>query len=136
TSAQPQNYLDWVAQQAVFDSIAAIAGGDFTLHLPDAAPEDVVVQRVTASFFDVLRIRPAIGRTFTSDNEVDGRHRVVVLSDAFWRRRFAGRSDIVGQEIPLDDGRFEVMGVMPSGVTYPIGALRPTDLWVPYVVPE
>ena len=43
---------------------------------PGAEPEDLVAQRVTAGFFDVLRVRPAIGRAFTAENEVDGRHRV------------------------------------------------------------
>jgi MacB-like periplasmic core domain len=81
---QPQNYLDWAAQQQVFESIAAIADlAEFTLRVPGAEPEDLVAQRVTAGFFDVLRIRPALGRAFTAENEVDGRHRVAILSDAF-----------------------------------------------------
>ena len=62
SSSAPQNYLDWAAQQQVFESLAAIAGGAATLREPGAEPEDLRVQRVTASFFDVLRVRPAIGR--------------------------------------------------------------------------
>jgi putative ABC transport system permease protein len=133
---QPQNYLDWVAQQRVFASIAAIASGEGTLLEPGTEPEDLVMQRVTAGFFDVLRIRPALGRPFTADNEVDGNQRVAVLSEAFWKRRFGGNPDVVGHTIQLDDARYEVLGIMPPGVTYPVGAARPTDLWVPYVVPE
>ena len=48
----------------------------------------------------------------------------------------AADPSIVGRTIPLDDGAYEVVGIMPVGVTYPVGAVRPTDLWVPYVVPE
>jgi putative ABC transport system permease protein len=73
---QPQNYLDWIVQQRVFESMAALWDASPTLRLPGAEPEELVAERVTASFFDVLRIRPAIGRPFTADNEVDGRHRV------------------------------------------------------------
>jgi putative ABC transport system permease protein len=135
SSAAPQNYLDWAAQQQVFEAIAAIAGGAFTLREPGAEPEDLRAQRVTAGFFDVLRIRPALGRAFTTDNEVDGRHRVAVLSDALWRRRFGGNPEIVGRPIPLEGGSFEVIGVLPPEVTYPVGAPRATDIWVPYVVP-
>lgn len=62
TSAAPQNYVDWAAQQEVFESIAAIAGGSVTLREPGAEPEDLRAQRVTAGFFDVLRVRPALGR--------------------------------------------------------------------------
>jgi putative ABC transport system permease protein len=90
---------------------------------------------VTAGFFNVLRARPAIGRPITAENEVDGRHRVAVLSDALWRRRFGGNPDITGRTIPLEGGSYEVIGVMPPDFAYPLGAARATDLWVPYVVP-
>jgi predicted permease len=134
---QPQNYLDWVAQQRVFESIAAIHDlNQSTLDLPGAAPEEIVMHRVTAGFFEVLRIRPAIGRAFTAENEVDGRQRVAVLSDALWRRLFNGDPNVLGRTVPLNDGSYEVVGVMPAGVSYPIGAVKPTDLWTPYVVPE
>ena len=136
SSIAPQNYVDWAAQQTVFESIAAIAGGAFTLREPGAEPEDLRAQRVTAGFFEVLRVRPALGTRFTVDNEVDGRHRVAVLSDGLWRRRFGGDPAIVGRAIPLEGGTYEVVGVMPADFEYPIGATRPTELWVPYVVPE
>ena len=132
---QPQNYLDWTVQQQVFESLAATADGEFTLQMPGAAPEDVVALRVTASFFDVLRIRPAIGRVFTADSEVEGQHRVAIVSDAFWRQHLGASPDVVGRTITLEGATYEVLGVMPREVTYPVGALRPTDLWVPYVVP-
>ena len=93
---------------------------------------------MTAGFFDVLRIRPAFGRAFTADHEIDGRHRVVVLSDGLWRRRFGGNPDIVGRTITFDDGSYEVSGIMPPGVSvtspYSGGVLRPTEILVPYVV--
>ena len=59
--------MDWVAQQRVFESIAAIGwdGPVFTLREPGTEPEDVAVQQVTGGFFDVLRIRPALGRPLT-----------------------------------------------------------------------
>ena len=133
---QPQNYLDWISQQQVFSSMAAMWEVSPTLRLASTEPEELGAERVTASFFDVLRVKPAIGRAFTADNEVDGRHRVAVLSDALWHRRFGANPEIVGRTIPLDDGAYEVVGIMGPGVTYPVGARRPTDLWVPYVVPE
>ena len=135
SSAAPQNYLDWAAQQQVFESIAAIAGGSFTLREPGAEPEDLRAQRVTSGFFSVLRVNPALGRPFTAENEVDGHHRLAVLSDGLWRRRFGGDPQIVGRTIPLEGGAYEVVGVMPPDFEYPVGAARATDLWVPYVVP-
>ena len=135
SSAAPQNYLDWAAQQQVFESMAAIAGGSFTLREPGAEPEDLRAQRVTAGFFNVLRVNPALGRPFTTENETDGNHRMAVLSDGLWRRRFGGDPQIIGRTIPLEGGAYEVIGVMPAEFEYPVGAARSTDLWVPYVVP-
>ena len=145
SAAAPQNYIDWAAEQRVFESIAAIASGWFTLRAPGSEPESLVPQRVSSGFFDVLRVRPAIGRAFTAANEVSGRNRVVILSDGLWRRRFGGDPQVVGRMIPLDDleaerstpgpDMYEVIGVMPAEFTYPVGASRPTDIWLPYVIP-
>ena len=135
SSIAPQNYIDWAAQQQVLEGLAAIGSGAFTLRYPGAEPEELRAQRVTASFFDVLRVRPAIGRPFTAAHEADGQHQVAVLSDGLWRRRFGSDPQIVGQTIPLEGGAYEVLGVMPAAFAYPIGAVRPTELWVPYVVP-
>ncbi len=135
SASAPQNYMDWAAQQQVFESMAAIAGGALTLREPGAEPEEVRAQRVTAGFFDVLRERPVMGRAFSPAHEVQGQHQVVVLSDALWRRRFGADPNIIGTSIPLEGAGYEVVGVMAPGFTYPVGAPRPTDLWVPYVVP-
>ena len=141
----PQNYRDWAAQQQVFESMAAIASGWLTLRLPGVAPESLVPQRVTAGFFKVLRVSPALGRTFTVENETAGADRVALLSDALWRRGFGADPHIVGRVIPLElleggrgagEAGYEVIGVMPQDFTYPVGAARPTDVWIPYVVPE
>jgi putative ABC transport system permease protein len=136
----PQNYMDWAADERVFESMAAIASGWLTLREPGVEPESLVPQRVTAQFFDVLRVRPALGRVFKAENEIGGRDRVAVLSDALWHRRFNGDPQIVGRTILLDDveseeGRYEVLGVMPPEFAYPVSVTRPTDIWIPYVVP-
>ena len=135
SSAAPQNYVDWAARQDVFESIAAIAGINFVLREPGAEAEDLRGQRVTAGFFDVLRVEPRIGRRFRSENETEGQHLVAVLGHDLWTRRFGADPNIVGKMIHLEGGPYEVIGVMPASFTYPIGAARQTELWVPYVVP-
>ncbi len=141
----PQNYLDWAAEQRVFESMAAVGSGWFTLRRPGVEPESIVPQRVTSGFFDVLRVHPSLGRPFTTENEVPGRERVAVLSDAAWRRWFGADPQIVGRLVPLEDleggqaasesGGYEILGVMPPGFAYPVASMRPTDIWIPYVVP-
>ncbi len=101
--AAPQNYLDWVAGQRVFESMAAVGSGWLTLRLPGGEPESLIPQRVTASFFQVLRVQPALGRAFTAENEVAGRDRVAVLSDVLWRRRFGADLNVIGRVVRLDD---------------------------------
>jgi putative ABC transport system permease protein len=135
SSSAPQNYMDWAAQQQVFEAMAAIAGGALTLQEPGGEPEEIRASRVTAGFFDVLRVRPAMGQPFTSAHETEGNHQVVVLSDGLWRRRFGADPGMVGRSIPLEGARYEVVGVMPPDFAYPIGAVRSSEMWVPYVVP-
>ena len=135
SSSAPQNYADWFAQQQVFESMAAIAGGAFTLREAGSEPEEIRAQRVTSEFFKVLREQPVLGHTFTKENEVEGNHRVAILSDGLWRRRFNTDPNIVGTSIPLEGGSYEVIGVMAPDFAYPIGAARPTEMWTPFVVP-
>jgi putative ABC transport system permease protein len=135
SSSAPQNYVDWAKQQQVFEAMAAVAGGALTIKEADGEPEEIRAQRVTADFFTVLREQPVLGRGFNAEHELDGQHRVAVISDAIWRRRFAGDPGIVGKQIPVEGGSYEVLGVMGPDFAYPVGSARPTEMWVPYVVP-
>lgn len=130
-----QDFVDWREQQDVFQAIVAMGGTSLALQEGER-PEDVRAQRVTAGFFDVFRVVPQVGRPFTSDQEVEGAHRVVLISDGFWRRRYAADPDIVGKTITATDGTWEIQGVMPRGFAYPLGASRPTEVWIPWFQPS
>lgn len=136
-SSAPQNFVDWkAAEQDVFDALAASAGiGGFTIR-DGGQPEELRAIRTTANLFSVLRVRPAIGRPFTSEHEADGNHRVMVISDGLWRRRFGADPNVVGRTMTFESGTWEVVGVMGPEFRYPIGPSRPTDLWVPYAMAE
>ena len=82
---------------------------------------------VSAPFFDVLAVRPALGRTFAADESEPGRERVAVLGHALWRERFAGSPSVIGQTVQLDGEPYEVIGVMPEGFHFP----GERELWVP-----
>jgi putative ABC transport system permease protein len=133
SSEAPQNFLAWRAQQDVFDGLAAAASTRLTLRTGDGA-ESLRVARVTSDLFHVLRVPPATGVPFATDNEVEGRHRVAVLSDSFWRRHFGADPHVVGKTLTLDEGVYDVVGVMPPGFRYPIDSSQPSDLYVPYVM--
>jgi hypothetical protein len=90
-------------------------------------PERLVVARVSQSFQPVLGVHVAIGRWFTADEDAPNQNRVVVLSDAVWRRRLGGDPSVVGRTISLNDVPHRVIGVMAPAGTFP----RATDVWVP-----
>jgi putative ABC transport system permease protein len=69
---------------------------------------------VSTEFFDTLGVRPLLGRTFRTSEGVWGSHRAVVLSESFWRSRFAARPDILGAVLRLDGESWTVIGVMPA----------------------
>ena len=131
----PQNYLDWRTAHHVFDGLAAGAfGGGYRLR-GDGAVRDIRTRRVTHELFAVLRVRPDLGHTFSAEQEVEGRNHVAVISHEFWRQQFGGDPKIVGQTLALDNGVYEILGVMPAGFTYPIGLPESPQMWVPLVIP-
>jgi putative ABC transport system permease protein len=129
----PQNFLDWRAQQDVFAGLAAVNEARFSFKREgDGEPETLRSQMVTAEFFHVLRVTPFIGRPFTQENEVNGRGRVAVISYSLWQRRFGGAPDILRKPLRGVLADLEIVGVMPPGFVYPVGASEPAQLWMPF----
>jgi putative ABC transport system permease protein len=94
-----------------------------------AEPERLDGQRVSASYFAVLGVRPAIGRTFTASDDRAGAPPVVLLSDALWRRRFNADPAIAGRTVSLDDQICTVAGVLPASFE---NVLAPAaEIWMP-----
>jgi putative ABC transport system permease protein len=114
----PANFLDWRVRNHSFTGVAGFESASLTLTGGDR-PEGIVASMVNANFFDVLEMKPALGRTFIASDEGQGAPRTVILSDALWRERFGGRPDAIGQSVAFDDQRYTVIGVMGPGVVYP-----------------
>ena len=132
--AAPQNYLDWRAQQTAFSGLAAIGYASVSLKGDGSRePETLMAKAVTWEFFPVLGVKPLIGRTFTAENETHARARVAVISYSLWQRRFNGDPNIVGRHLPGLRVDLEILGVMPPSFAYPVGAPRPTEVWLPNV---
>ncbi len=89
----------------------------------------IKISLVSATFFPLLRVRPALGRFFGSDEDRQGAALVVVLSHEFWRRQFGGDSGVLGRQLPLGRGTYAVIGVAPPGF---FGLdLQSVDAWAP-----
>jgi putative ABC transport system permease protein len=111
-----------------FSTIAVMKAWQSTATGP-AEPERLTGQRVTAGYFRVFGVAPALGRDFADSDDRANGPRVVILSDALWRRRFGADPAIVGRTITLDDDPHLVIGIMPKGFQ---SVLAPSaELWAP-----
>src|SRR5437763_210009 len=126
-SVAPPNFVDWRAQNQVFDNLAAVNVANYSLTGQDK-PERILGARVSASLFKVLGVLPALGRGFTSEEDRHGRHQVAILSQGLWERRFGRDPGILGKTITLDAESYTVVGVMPAGFQFPNAE---TELWTP-----
>src|SRR5262249_20200866 len=114
--------------QRSFEATALYKSVTLNLVTPDQ-PELVQAEMVSASYFPLLGIRAEVGRTFLpSEDEVTGRDFVTVISHSLWVNRFAADPAIAGKTIVLNQNRYTVTGVLPSGF-HALGG--PSDVWVP-----
>lgn len=127
------NFLDWREQSQSFETLVAYepramnltSGGD---------PERLQGTVTTAGLFELLRVQPAMGRTFVPEEEQPGKGNVVILSDGLWRHRFGADPDLLGETITLDRKGYTVVGIMPPGFQHPCPwSIGDTiDVWVPF----
>jgi predicted permease len=116
-AANQLKFLFWREHSRSFEAMAArgvvigfnLSGGN--------EPEYVSGMKVSGDFFRVFGARPALGRSFTADEDRPGGSRVAVLTDSLWRRRFGGNPGLIGQTITLNSEPYIVIGVLPQGFT-------------------
>ena len=127
------DYLAFEARASLFESIAAFRNREYELSGVEP-PERVIVTRASATLFETLGVRPALGRAFTREDDEPARL-VAVLSDALWTRKFARDPAAIGRAILLDRQPFTIVGIMPRGFMFPQrGPLInnvPADVYVP-----
>ncbi len=126
----PANFLDWKEQNKVFDHLAALRFWYYTVTgLGD--PERYQGARVSADFFPLLGVKPELGRNFGPEEEQVGRDHVVVLTHAFWQRRFGGDRNIVGRSLTIDNEPFTIIGVLPASFRFSRVLNAELELWMP-----
>jgi putative ABC transport system permease protein len=121
----------WRDRARSFTDVAAMVPAPRTLQGTPA--ERIRAAQVSAAYFRLLGVRPALGRAFTTADELNGGADVAILSDAFWRRRFGADSSIVGRPIVMDGASYTVVGVMPRDFEPPrFGWMTEDPLWIPF----
>jgi len=134
----PGNFVDWREQNNVFDGMAGWYQASRTLRGEHDA-QQVEVAQVAGDFFQVLGVKPAIGKAFhpidspgvqynMANMYVSG-DRIAVISDGLWRRRFNADPTIVGKDIMMDGRGWRVVAVMPASFAIPN---LEVDMWTPW----
>jgi putative ABC transport system permease protein len=127
----PGNVIDWRARTRSFDHMVMWRNWYYTVREVgpgSAAPEAVRGVRVSRTFFRMLGVNAALGRTFLDEEGVLGRDRVVVLTQGLWARRFGADPAIVGRHILVDARPATVIGVLPKSFQFYQPDL---DVWMP-----
>ena len=128
TGTSIPDLVDWTARSSTVDDLAAFQYATVTLTGLDA-PERASVVRATANLPAQWQIQVAIGRSFRPDDGRIGATRVALLTDRYWRERFAARPDVIGTSVFLDGIPHTLVGVVAASAGR--GIFVDTDLWLP-----
>jgi predicted permease len=107
------DYLDRRKMTNVFSEVALIGGAGYEVGM-EGSPQRIQGRNVTPSFFQVLGVRPLVGRTFTEEEAVLGKEKVAVLTEGLWKDLFARDPNVVGKDIRLSGAPYRIVGVMPG----------------------
>jgi putative ABC transport system permease protein len=129
-SVAPATFLDWRQQSTVFERIAAYNSASATLN-ENGTPERLTGAVMSWDLFELLRVAPALGRSFRAEEDAVGKDTVVVISHGMWQNRFGGDSQILGKVISLNGVAVTIVGVMPQGFLFP-GSV---EFWRPLALP-
>lgn len=132
----PANFVDWRAQNTVFNEMAAII--PFSLdYTGGTEPESIRSANVTRGFFEILGVQASRGRVFLPEEFESGRDQVVVLTHGLWLRKFGGDPEVVGRVISLDRKPYTIVGILPENFLFRLPrAERPRrpEMFAPQVV--
>ncbi len=124
--------MDWRERSRTLEQIIVMRSWLPTL-VSDEEAERLPAVRVSWNYFDMMGVRPALGRSFTPEEDRPEAWRVLILSDQLWRRRFGADPSVVGRTVVMNDREYRVVGVMPPSFE-PLDAARfyaPAQVWAP-----
>jgi predicted permease len=125
-----------------FQTVGAFQNDTFNL-TGAGEPASLDGFRASQEFFPALGVSPALGRTFTAEEDQPGHEYEVILGDRMWRERFAADRDVLGRTVDLNGYAYTVVGVMPAEFAFPRAEEMPSSfnfprepqLWVPLAIP-
>jgi predicted permease len=124
------NFQDWQTNNHSFSAMAVTRR--YTLSLTGLGePEQVRTRFVSSDFFDVVGLKPVLGRTFAPGEDQIGAAPIVMISAGFWSRKFDNSPTAIGKTLDLDGKAYTVVGVVPVGFDLLLQSARTPDLYVP-----
>jgi putative ABC transport system permease protein len=122
------DFLDWKSQSKSFNGMAGFGGEGVILNDPNE-PERITAELVSSNYFDLLGVRPAMGRVFVAkEDEGANVHTVALISHALWSRKYGSDPAIVGKTIRVDNELYTIAGVLPQDFR---GLTDGVDVWLP-----
>jgi putative ABC transport system permease protein len=114
-----RHYYEWQARSHSFVDLAVLRAGSLNLTGQDSPPERLGIERVSSNLFSVLGVHPMLGRDFTAEEDRPNNNRVVIITEALWRRRFHSEPAILNKTILLSGSPHVVVGVLPARFRFP-----------------
>jgi len=131
SSVAPANFWDWSASSRSFEDMELVAPGSPVTVTGSQLPERANIQYATPGLFNLLGVRPAVGRFFPTEKSKATNS--VVLDYGFWRSHFAGNPDVIGQQVAVNWAAQTIVGVLPKDFHF---FDQDTDLWLPIQRPD
>src|ERR1035437_4313101 len=119
-------YLDWRDGRGSLTRLAAYSMGDYTVS-GAAAAERLTAALVSKEFFEVLGVKPSVGRTFTAEEDKPGNDAVAMVSEGYWRDRLSSDRDVMRHRIEMEGRSYQGVGVLSASGQFPPGA----RIWIP-----
>ncbi len=134
-------YLDIKIENRVFEQTAVTIGGSYNL-TGAGIPEHIEGARVSSSLFSLLGGQAVYGRVFLPEEDEKGKTPTVILSNAFWQRRFGSDPTIVGKTLTLNEQNFSIVGVLSAGfslnkeVMPTVNGVQRADVFLPLPISD
>jgi predicted permease len=122
-----RDFEDWQASTRTFSGMSFVFSGAFNVGDEGQLPEQYPGSYVSANFFRMLGVSPALGRDFAPEDDKAGAAPVVLIGSTVWKQRYGGNRSVLGRTIRLNAVAATIIGVMPDGMKFPFNA----DIWMP-----
>ena len=120
------DYLDWKAKSQSFDLMSAWSGNNF-IRYGSGEPERISGETVAGDYFEVLGVKPVLGRGLNAGDDAENAPLVAVIGERLWERAYGRNRDVIGRGIQLNTSSFTIVGVAPASFT---GRSDASEAWV------